>query len=88
MTKFFEKCLYNHINSIYKKMKLGINQYGVLPIDIRIKYPYAYELGKIAKKTIEEELDLKLDDEEISNIAVHVGGAIERAEHNQKKKVF
>ena len=35
-----------------------------------------------------EELDLKLDDEEISNIAVHVGGAIERAEHNQKKKVF
>ena len=69
-------------------MKLGINQYGVLPIDIRIKYPYAYELGKIAKKTIEEELGLKLDDEEISNIAVHVGGAIERSEHNQKKKVF
>lgn len=84
----FEKCLYDHINSIYKKMKLGINQYGVLPVDIRIKYPYAYELGKIAKKTIEEELDLKLDDEEISNIAVHVGGAIERSAHNQKKKVF
>lgn len=84
----FEKCLYNHINSIYKKMKLGINQYGVLPVDIKIKYPYAYELGKIAKKTIEEELDLKLDDEEISNIAVHVGGAIERSTHNQKKKVF
>ena len=86
--EIFETCLYNHIHSIYKKMKLGINQYGVLPIDIRIKYPYAYELGKIAKKTIEEELGLKLDDEEISNIAVHVGGAIERSEHNQKKKVF
>ena len=86
--EIFETCLYNHINSIYKKMKLGINQYGVLSIDIRIKYPYAYELGKIAKKTIEEELGLKLDDEEISNIAVHVGGAIERSEHNQKKKVF
>lgn len=86
--EIFEKCLYDHINSIYKKMKLGINQYGVLPVDIRIKYPYAYELGKIAKKTIEEELDLKLDDEEISNIAVHVGGAIERCAHNQKKKVF
>ena len=86
--EIFETCLYNHINSIYKKMKLGINQYGVLPIDIRIKYPYAYELGKIAKKTIEEELGLKLDDEEKSNIAVHVGGAIERSEHNQKKKVF
>ncbi|MGM9532223.1 BglG family transcription antiterminator [Intestinibacter sp.] len=86
--EIFEKCLYDHINSIYKKMKLGINQYGVLPVDIRIKYPYAYELGKIAKKTIEEELELKLDDEEISNIAVHVGGAIERCAHNQKKKVF
>ena len=86
--EIFETCLYNHINSIYKKMNLGINQYGVLPIDIRIKYPYAYELGKIAKKTIEEELGLKLDDEEISNIAVHVGGAIERSEDNQKKKVF
>ena len=34
-------------------------------------------------RILEGILYLKLDDEEISNIAVHVGGAIERAEHNQ-----
>ena len=53
----------------------------------KIKSDIKY-INKNSKKTIEEELDLKLDDEEISNIAVHVGGAIERCAHNQKKKVF
>lgn len=41
--------------------------------DVKIKYPYAYELAKIAKKTIEQELELKIGDDEVSNIAVPCG---------------
>ncbi|WP_455540135.1 BglG family transcription antiterminator [Terrisporobacter sp.] len=86
--EFFMECLYNHINNLIKKDKLGICNYNVVNNDVKIKYPYAYELAKIAKKTIEEELELKLDEDEVSNIAVHVGGAVERYSSNKKRKQF
>lgn len=85
---FFMECLYNHINNLIKKDKLGIHDYDLTNNDIKSKYPYAYELAKIAKKTIEDELDLKIGDDEISNIAVHVGGAVERYSINKKIKKF
>lgn len=86
--EFFMECLYNHINSLIKKDKLGICNYNVVNNDVKLKYPYAYELAKIAKKTIENELDLTIGEEEVSNIAVHVGGAVERYSSNKKRKVF
>ncbi len=86
--EFFMECLYNHINNLIKKDKLGICNYNVVNNDVKIKYPYAYELAKIAKKTIENELDLKIGEDEVSNIAVHVGGAVERYSSNKKRKVF
>lgn len=82
------ECLYNHINNLIKKDKLGICNYNVVNDDVKIKYPYAYELAKIAKKTIENELGLKIGEDEVSNIAVHVGGAVERYSSNKKRKVF
>ena len=85
---FFMECLYNHINNLIKKDKLGICNYDMVNNDVKIKYPYAYELAKIAKKTIEDELDLKIGEDEVSNIAVHVGGAVERYSSNKKRKIF
>ncbi|MEG0855499.1 MAG: PTS sugar transporter subunit IIA [Terrisporobacter sp.] len=86
--EFFTECLYNHINNLIKKDKLGISNYNVVNNDVKIKYPYAYELAKIAKKTIESELDLNIGEDEVSNIAVHVGGAVERYSSNKKIKVL
>ena len=86
--EFFMECLYNHINNLIKKDKLGICNYNVVNDDVKIKYPYAYELAKIAKKTIENELGLKIGEDEVSNIAVHVGGAVERYSSNKKRKLF
>ena len=86
--EFFVECLYNHINNLIKKDKLGICNYNVVDNDIKIKYPYAYELAKIAKKAIEEELKLTILEDEVSNIAIHVGGAIERYSNNKKRKQF
>ena len=86
--EFFIECLYDHINNLIKKDKLGIINYNVVNNDVKINYPYAYELAKIAKKTIEKELDLKIGEDEVSNIAVHVGGAVERYSVNKKRKIF
>lgn len=86
--EIFKDCLYNHINSLYKKMKLGIKSYDIKPLDIKIKYPFAFELAKIAKKTIEKDLDIEISENEIENIAIHVGGALERASYKNEKKTF
>lgn len=84
----FEEYLYNHINSMYKKIKLGIYQPAINYSDTKIKYPFAFELAKIAKRTIESNLDIQISEDEIANIAIHVGGALERASHYEKNKVF
>lgn len=84
----FEEYLYNHINSMYKKMKLGIYQPAINYSETKVKYPFAFELAKIAKKTIESNLDIQISEEEIANIALHVGGALERASYHEKNKVF
>ena len=84
----FEEYLYNHINSMYKKIQLDIYQPAINYSDTKIKYPFAFELAKIAKKTIENNLDIKISEDEIANIALHVGGALERASYHEKNKVF
>ncbi len=56
--------------------------------DIKIKYPFAFELANIAKKTIEKDLKIEINEDEVANIALHIGGAVERASYNNKDKVF
>ena len=84
----FEECLYNHINNLYKRLQLGINQQDLGISDIKIKYPFAFELAKIARKTIEKSLDIEISEDEVSNIALHVGGALERASKSSDKKIL
>lgn len=86
--KIFEDCLYNHICSLYKRSYLSINQYEISTSEIKLKYPFAFELGKIAKKTIEKNLNIYISEDDISNIALHIGGAIERTDKGDKKKVY
>lgn len=86
--EIFKYFLYNHIDSLYKKIHLGIESNDTNNIEIKIKYPYAFELAKIAKRTIENNLKIKISENEISNIAIHIGGALQRASYVDKKKVF
>ena len=86
--KIFEECLFNHICNLYKRPDLNINQYEITAGEIKIKYPFAFELGKIAKKTIEKNLNIKISEDEIGNIALHIGGAIERIDKSNEKKIY
>ncbi|RDY25877.1 PRD domain-containing protein [Romboutsia weinsteinii] len=86
--QIFEECLYNHIRNLHKRVELNLNQYAITANEIKIKYPFAFELAKIAKKTIEKNLNIEINDDEIANIAIHVGGALERASYNDDKRVY
>ena len=86
--KIFEECLFNHICNLYKRADLGINQYEITAGEIKLKYPFAFELGKIAKKTIEKNLNMDISEDEVGNIALHIGGALERIDKSDDKKVY
>lgn len=86
--KIFEECLFNHISNLYKRADLGINQYEITAGEIKLKYPFAFELGKIAKKTIEKNLNMEISEDEVENIALHIGGALERIDKRGEKKVY
>lgn len=86
--EIFKDFLYNHIDSLYKKIHLGIENHDTNNLEIKIKYPYAFELAKIAKRTIENNLSIKISEHEISNIAIHIVGALQRASYIDKKRVF
>lgn len=86
--EIFKDFLYNHIDSLYKKIHLGIENNDTNNLEIKIKYPYAFELAKIAKRTVENNLNIKISEHEISNIAIHIVGALQRASYIDKKKVF
>ena len=86
--KIFEECLFNHICNLYKRADLGINQYEITAGEIKLKYPFAFELGKIAKKTIEKNLNMEISEDEVENIALHIGGALERIDKSDEKKVY
>ena len=86
--KIFEECLFNHICNLYKKSDLGINQYEITAGEIKLKYPFAFELGKIAKKTIEKNLNMEISEDEVGNIELHIGGALERIDRSDEKKIY
>ena len=86
--KIFEECLFNHICNLYKRADLGINQYEITAGEIKLKYPFDFELGKIAKKTIEKNLNMEISEDEVENIALHIGGALERIDKRDEKKVY
>lgn len=87
--KIFEECLDSHISNLCKKNELGISEsYPISASEIKLKYAFAFELAKIAKKTIEDNLEISINEEETGNIALHIGGAIERANQNTKKKIY
>lgn len=86
--KVFEECLFNHISNLYKRADLGINQYEMTAGEIKLKYPFAFELGKIAKKRIEKNLNMEISEDEVENIALHIGGALERIDKRDEKKVY
>ncbi len=86
--KIFEECLFNHICNLYIRADLGINQYEITAGEIKLKYPFPFELGKIAKKTIEKNLNMEISEDEVENIALHIGGALERIDKRDEKKVY
>ncbi len=67
-----------HLNFAINRLMFNMNIRNPLIKEVKKKYPIAFELATIGAKVIEKELDVKVNEHEISYIAMHIGSYIER----------
>lgn len=84
--RVFKEYLYRHIKSFCIKKDFGVNNQSIVANEIKLKYPFAFELATIAKTTLEKDLELEIDENETANIAIHIGGALQRSHENINEK--
>lgn len=84
--RVFKEYLYRHIKSFCIKKDFGVNNQSIVANEIKLKYPFAFELATIAKTTLEKDLELEIDENETANIAIHIGGALQRSRENINEK--
>ncbi|MCG1027101.1 BglG family transcription antiterminator [Virgibacillus halodenitrificans] len=67
-----------HLKPAINRFKYGMNIRNPMLEDIKKNYPLAFEAGIIAGLVIEESTGVKIDENEIGYLALHIGAAIER----------
>lgn len=86
--EIFKDYLCKHIINFCIKNDLNINIKTPISNDIKSKYPFAFELASIAKRSLENDLNINIDETEVANIAIHIGGALQRSSNNKSSKIF
>lgn len=67
-----------HLKPAIHRYKYGMNIRNPMLEDIKKHYPLAFEAGVIAGMALEEETGIKISEDEVGYLALHLGVAIER----------
>lgn len=67
-----------HLRPAINRYRFGMNIRNPMLTDIKTNYPVAFEAGIIAGMKLEEVAGVKIDENEIGYLALHLGAAIER----------
>lgn len=73
-----------HLNFAINRLMFNMNIRNPLILEVKKKYPLAYELATIGASVIEKEIEVKVNEHEVSYIAMHIGGYIERNNYKYK----
>lgn len=85
-----EELLYNlalHLQPAVKRAKYGIELTNPLLPQIRQQYGNLFMIAFKAAKEIEQKLEIKISEDEIGYLAVHLGGAIERKRYRHSNQL-
>lgn len=80
--------LVNHIQLLLERKKKNIDVSNFYLDELKYKYPLFFEMAVLAGKLIKDKLNVEIDENDISFIAQHIGGAIERMDSKNKYKVI
>lgn len=75
-----------HLKPAIHRYKNHMNVRNPMLEAIKVNYPLAFEAGVIASHVVEEDFNIKVDENEIGYIALHFGAAIERSRLQTKPK--
>ncbi len=85
-----EELIYNlalHLQPAIERSKYGIELTNPLLVQIRQQYSEIFRIALKAAGNIEEKLGIKLSDDEIGYLTIHIGGAIERKKIRSSKRL-
>lgn len=86
--KDFREGLSAHIQSLLKRKKNNIHIPNLCLDELKYKYPFFFEIAVRVGKLIEDKLNISIDENDISFIEQHLGGAIERMDSKNKYRVI
>lgn len=84
----FIKRLTTHIQLLIERKKKNICIPNLYLNELKYKYPFFFEIAIRVGKLIKDKLDIEIDENDISFIEEHLGGAIERLNLKNKYRVI
>ena len=72
-----------HLSNVMERVALNLTFYNQTVETIKLNYPLAFEIAILFSLTMNEELNLTIDDNELGLIAIHFGGSLERINNRQ-----
>ncbi|MDE6953199.1 MAG: BglG family transcription antiterminator [Erysipelotrichales bacterium] len=75
-----------HLQGLVDRYKQNINADNLFVHEIKKNYPLVFEMGVSVGKTLEESLNITINESEMGFIALHFGAAYERLNRNNKFK--
>lgn len=75
-----------HLKPAINRYRYGMNLRNPMLEAIKTNYPIAFEAAILAGMILEEELEIKIDENEIGYLALHIGAAIERKKMQHQPK--
>lgn len=75
-----------HLKPAINRLRYGMNVRNPMLDEIKAKYPLAFDAAILASKVLKERLAIKVDEDEIGYIALHISVAMFRQKMNQDVK--
>ncbi len=74
-----------HIDNLLKRQKISHSVHNPMLMDIKMTYPLIFDTAVYAAGLIEEKTGYRINQDEISLIALHIGSFIESCDSNKNK---
>ncbi len=81
------KNLILHLRPAIYRLKFGVQIHNPILMEIKIKYKDIFLTLKNAVRRIEEQFDIKANDDEIGYLAMHFGSALQLQENHEGRKI-
>lgn len=74
-----------HIDNLLKRQKINHSVHNPMLMDIKLTYPLIFDIAVYAAGLIEKNTGYRINQDEISLIALHIGSFIESSDSNKNK---